>query len=112
MITSFSYSVPLCEREVFVLEQNGLASSKKHFVTIEDRNRVLVNGAVEVDSFDENHVVAVTELGVLVVKGSQLHLQRLSVESGDIAVEGRIDSVAYLQNDARKSSSFFGKMFR
>lgn len=88
------------------------ATSGKHNVSIENRNRVMISGAVEVDSFDENHVVAVTELGVLVVKGSQLHMQTLSVESGDIAVEGRIDSVGYLQNETRRNTSFLGKMFR
>lgn len=84
---------------------------QKHQVVLKNREKVIINGAAEVDSFDENRVVLITELGVLVVKGSSLHIQSLNVESGDVSVNGRIDSLDYIEAQPQ-TSSFWGKLFK
>ena len=84
---------------------------QKHQVVLKNREKVIINGAAEVDSFDENRVVLITELGVLVVKGSSLHIQSLNVESGDVSVNGRIDSLYYIEAQPQ-TSSFWGKLFK
>jgi len=84
-----------------------------HNIIMEDRRLLTVSGVADVDSFDENTVVIFTDLGELTVRGSDLHINRLSVEIGELLLEGRIDSLAY-QNPQPKGGGggLFGKVFR
>lgn len=82
-----------------------------HQVQIKSREKAVISGTAEVDSFDENRVVLITQLGVLVIKGTGLHIQSLSVDSGDVTVNGHIDSMEYIDS-AGDSTSFWGKLFR
>ena len=86
-------------------------SKNKHQVILKNREKVMVSGAAEVDSFDEHQVVLITELGVLVIKGSGLHIQSLNVESGDVSIDGRIEAVDYIESEPA-GSSFWGKLFK
>ena len=84
---------------------------QKHQVTLKNREKAVISGAAEVDSFDEHRVVLITDLGVLLIKGSGLHIQSLNVESGDVSVNGHIDAVEYIESQAQ-SGSFWGKLFK
>lgn len=84
---------------------------QKHQVVLKNREKVIISGAAEVDSFDEHRVVLITELGVLVIKGNALHIQSLNVESGDVSVNGHIDSVDYIEAQPQ-NASFWGKFFK
>ena len=72
------------------------------------------SGVRDVLSFDAREVYLETEQGILLIKGDELHVNRLSLEKGEVDVDGRIDSFAYSdKNDPeKKSSSFFGRMFQ
>ena len=65
-------------------------------------------------SFDENQVVMDTDLGLLTLKGKDLHVSRLSVEKGEVDVTGTVDSMAYSSNEAYRKAgqSFFVRLFR
>ncbi len=80
-------------------------------VVLEDRKRLSVTGVIDVDSFDEQTIVAVTDIGELTVKGYDLHINRLSIEAGELLIEGDIDSLGYSDVQA-KSGGFFSKVFR
>ena len=67
-----------------------------HKLTLDQRNSLTMTGVTEVVSFDENAVIVNTDLGRLTVQGQQLQLKTLSVEGGQIAVEGNI---ALLQDE-------------
>ena len=70
-----------------------------------------ISGITDVDSFDEQAVVVYTDLGLLTIRGSSLHINRLSIETGELSVEGEISSLTY--TDAQpKNASFFSKVFR
>ena len=66
-----------------------------HYLTLEDRERLTVSGVEEVESFDEATIVMVTAQGVLVVRGEGLHIEKLSLDGGDLKVEGMIESLVY-----------------
>ena len=68
-----------------------------HKLTLNQRNNLTMTGVTEVVSFDENAVVVHTDLGTLTVQGQQLQLKTLSVEGGQIAVEGSIASLQYME---------------
>ncbi len=82
-----------------------------HNLVLEDRRLLSVTGVSDVDSFDEETVTIFTDLGELTVRGSNLHINRLSIDSGELSVEGDIRSVSY-SDDAPKSGGFFGRVFR
>ena len=82
-----------------------------HHLVLEDRRALTVSGVSDVDSFDELTVVIYTEMGELTVKGQGLHINRLNVETGDLTLEGSIDSLTYAEVHSR-SGGFFGLLFK
>lgn len=80
-----------------------------HKLTLDRRNSLTMTGVTEVVSFDENTVIVGTELGVLTVQGQQLQLKTLSVEGGQIAVEGDISSLQY--EEPRQKGGFVRRLF-
>ena len=86
-------------------------SAMPHNLVLEDRRMLTVSGVSDVDSFDEETVIVFTDLGELTVRGSNLHINRLSVEVGELTVEGNICALIYSE-DTPKSGGFFSKVFR
>lgn len=82
-----------------------------HNLVLEDRRMLTVSGVSDVDSFDEETVIVFTDLGELTVRGKNLHINRLSVEVGELTVEGNIAALIY-SDEAPKSGGFFSKVFR
>ncbi len=82
-----------------------------HNIVLEDRRLLTVSGVSDVDSFDEETVIVFTDMGELTVRGSDLHINRLSVEVGELTVEGNIAALIY-SDEAPKSGGFFSKVFR
>lgn len=82
-----------------------------HVVTLSDRKSLTVSGVSDIGSFDDAAIIVYTDLGELTVRGSNLCIKRLSVESGDLVLEGEIDSLTYANTHSR-SGGFFGKLFR
>ena len=64
----------------------------------------------DVERFDETGIVMATTAGTLVVTGEALHIGKLSLDGGELHVEGRIDSVAY-EDDGQSRGGFFSRLF-
>ncbi len=95
-------------------ENNGISNSRiPHNIIMEDRRHLTVSGVSDIDSFDEQSVVIYTEMGELTVKGSDLHINRLSLEMGELLVEGEIYALIYSEKEEKQSGGgFFSKVFR
>jgi len=85
---------------------------KVHNIILEDRRALTVTGVSDVDSFDEEAVVLFTELGELTVRGFAMHMNKLSVETGEVTIEGDIESLSYRDEAPRSTGGFFGRIFR
>lgn len=85
---------------------------KVHNIILEDRRALTVSGVSDVDSFDEQTVMLYTEMGELTVRGSDLHMNKLNVETGEVSIEGNISGLTYQDEPARSAGGFFGKIFR
>ncbi len=83
-----------------------------HNIILESRSKLSVSGVTDVDRFDENIVLLYTSMGELTVRGADLHVNDLSVESGEMNIEGEIQSITYGDPDRRSPLSFVGKIFR
>ena len=81
-----------------------------HKLTLDGRSRLNLSGITEVESFDEGMVVLHTTRGILVVRGNGLHLQMLSLDGGQVLVDGTVDSLTY-EDDTRPSGGFFARLF-
>ena len=65
-------------------------AGKKHTLTLDNRERLVITGAEDVNGFNEDTVSVKTTAGTLIVKGSALHIDRLDLETGDVALEGNV----------------------
>ena len=74
-----------------------------HKLTLTDRKELTMTGVTEVISFDEHAVALKTSMGQLTIHGRDLHLKNLSLEGGQVAVEGRI--AAFIYEEPRKSGA-------
>ncbi len=83
-----------------------------HHLTLEDRRKLTVSGVEEVESFDESGIIMHTGHGTLVVRGSGLHIEQLSVDGGQLRVEGEVESLTYEDTGARSGGGFFSRLLR
>ena len=81
-----------------------------HGLSLQDRRRLTVSGVEDVESFDESAVVLQTAGGLLILRGSALHIDKLSIEGGELLVTGRIDSLVY-EDTAAGRGGFFSRLF-
>lgn len=82
-----------------------------HHIILEEREALAVSGVEEVESFDENTIVMYTSKGTLVVRGEELHIEKLSLDGGDLKVEGAIDALTY-EDGGREKGGFLSRLFR
>lgn len=87
---------------------------KGHKLVVNNRKTSLVTGVIDVLSFDLNEVLLETEQGMMMVKGTDLHVNRLSLEKGEVDLSGNIDSIAYsdVHSVSKQGENFFSKLFR
>ncbi len=92
------------------MANESLRGEAPHDLRLENRARLSVTGVREVESFDEESVVLHTARGVLVIRGQSLHLQTLSIDGGQVAVDGTVDAMLY--EEPQKPGGFFSRLFR
>ena len=66
-----------------------------HRLTLDGRDKLTVSGVEDVERFDENEIVMNTTDGVLIVNGENLHIGKLSLDGGELHVDGRVDALSY-----------------
>ena len=81
-----------------------------HRLELDERHRLSVTGVSEVLSFDENEVIMNTTLGLLTVEGESLHVEKLSLDIGELTLEGSVQSLCY-SHDRQKRGSFWSRVF-
>ena len=82
-----------------------------HNVIMENRKKVSVSGVDDVESFDENEIVMSTSQGVLIVRGRDLRIEKLSLDSGDVVMVGEIDKLEY-EDDVKVTGGLFSRLFK
>ncbi|KEI00733.1 sporulation protein YabP [Clostridium botulinum] len=87
--------------------------SKKSNLILEDRNKLMITGVVEVVCFDEKIIILDTRLGTLTIKGEGLKVQKLDVQNGEVAISGHINSCVYTTTQSKKDKdSIIARLFR
>lgn len=85
-----------------------------HKIHFGNRTDGLVTGVKDVLSFDANEVLLETEQGILMIKGSNLHVTRLTVEKGEVEIDGKVDSFTYsdMGSGRKNGESLLGRLFK
>lgn len=89
-------------------------STRTHKVTMTNRRNCTINGVSDVLSFDIHEILLETEQGMLMIKGDDLHVNRLTLEKGEVDVDGKIDSFTYsdVSGPSHKNESLLTRLFR
>lgn len=72
-----------------------LEIASEHNLSLEGRRKLTLSGVVDVQNFDETQVVLETSLGFLTVHGSEIHIEKLSLDNGQLQIIGEIESIEY-----------------
>lgn len=85
-----------------------------HRLVLSDRRNGQLSGVRDVRSFDLNEIVLETELGLLTITGSDLHVGRLNLEKGEVDLEGQVDGFHYSDKDGglKSSQSLLSRLLR
>lgn len=96
-----------------VEERKGLQSNIIQNLVLENRGKLSISGVLDVLSFDDQIVIVETELGLLTVKGEDLRINKLSIDTSEVVIEGEIFSMNYSEKDMdKKGGSLLGKIFK
>ncbi|MBX4261791.1 sporulation protein YabP [Clostridium estertheticum] len=86
---------------------------KKSNLTLENRRKLTINGVIEVINFNENQILLNTDVGIMMVKGQELKMNKLDVQNGDVIITGKVDSFVYTSDKGKvKKDSIVARLFR
>lgn len=89
---------------------DGRAAGPTGNIILEGRERLSISGVTDVLSFDEGEVVAETTMGLLVTAGEDLHVERLSLDVGELVLTGHIAALEYV-GDRKQKGGLWSKLF-
>lgn len=79
---------------------------------LENRKNLSISGITDVDSFDEKAICLYTQLGELTIQGRELHIDAMSVETGDMTITGDIWAIVYGDKEKKSPLSALGRLFK
>ena len=91
----------------------GALSNVIQNLILENRNKLSISGVKDVLSFDDQVVIMETELGLLTVKGENLKINKLSIDTSEVIIEGEINNLGYSDRTKKEQESgLFSKIFK
>ena len=88
--------------------------SSNHNINIAQRKNITISGVKKIENFDDLEFLMETNMGYLLIKGSNLEIIKLDTYQGDVSIKGKIDSLTYLESSKKqeKQESIFNKLFK
>ena len=86
-----------------------------HGIHLQERKRGTLTGVVDVMAFDAEQILLETTQGMMAIKGKELHVSRLQLETGEVDVEGNVDSLVYTEQGVygkKKKGSLIKRLFQ
>lgn len=88
-------------------------NTRTHSVKIDNRKQIMVTAVDDVESFDEEKVVILTEMGTMTITGADFRISRLNVDDGQLIIDGEVDEIQYSDTVREENSrGFFGRLFK
>jgi len=92
------------------LKKNGYDLYINHNISLISRRQLSISGVDDVESFDETMIVLHTSGGVMIIRGEEMKIERLSIEGGDLQVNGLINGIEY--EEERVKGGFFSRLLK
>ena len=92
------------------MENKDIKKQLPQHIILENRKHLTISGVEDMINFDENTISVITNLGNLLIKGSDLKINTFSVEIGDIIIDGNIDNISYTNNKKSNSKNFWSNL--
>lgn len=93
-------------------KKNNLNGVMQNLI-LENRNKLSISGVKDVLSFDDQVIIMETELGLLTIKGEKLKINKLSLDTSEVIVEGEITTLSYNNHTKKEQEmSLFSKIFK
>lgn len=83
-----------------------------HVVNIDNRERVSVTEVTDIESFDEKMILLILKNGGLIIKGENLHIQKLDLEEGRVLISGSVGSAVYTEKKDKQEKGFLKKILK
>ena len=99
-------------REIGGEDKLRLARGRVHSVEMMNRESTTITGVTDVESFNEEEIVLLTEMGVLVLAGEGLHIVRLDLDDGILSAEGRMLAMEYVQESRAQKKGMLAGLFK
>ena len=93
-------------------ENIKVIGTAEHNLILEKRSELTLSGVTEVQSFDDRCIALYTKMGELIIRGRELHINAVSVETGDMSISGEIWGLNYGDKDRQSTPSLLGRLFR
>ena len=88
-------------------------SAVVHNIILESRKKLSISGVTDIESFNEELVLFQTALGALEIKGIDLHMNKLNLDSGEVVIEGDVFSLLYTEDEPHENKvGLFSRLFR
>lgn len=99
---------------MYLDEQKEIPVNKTpHKVVIDSREKVIITAVEDVDSFNENEVILLTNHGFITITGEDLHISKLNLEEGQLVIAGTVQSVDYADHEEeRAKKGVLSRVFR
>ena len=89
-----------------------ISSNLNHSFSVSERKNIIISGVVRIESFDNEEFLLETVQGYMNIKGENLELVKLDTYQGNVTIKGKIDSIIYIDENIKKESSMFTKLFK
>ena len=83
-----------------------------HNVIMEGRKKISVSGVDDVESFNDEEIVLHTNMGIMVIEGEMLHINKLSIDNGEVLIDGEIESLKYEDDRSGSRGSLLSRLFK
>lgn len=89
-----------------------ISTNLNHSFSVSERKNIIISGVVKIDSFDNEEFLLETVQGYMNIKGENLEVVKLDTYQGNVTIKGKIDALSYIDDNAKKESSMFTKLFK
>lgn len=95
-------------------KSNNFTNNIVQNLVLENREKLSISGVLDVLSFDDQIVILETELGLLTVKGENLRINKLSLDTAEVIIDGEIYNLGYSEKelDKKNGGGLLGKIFK
>lgn len=94
-------------------ERTQTEKRRPHSLTVDSRSKITISGIIDVGSFNDQVAELITDYGGISIKGRDLHVKKVSLDTGDMSIDGSIDSIEYTNKRIGKhGGNIFARIFR